>query len=209
MSDSAPQNDYKDAKANAKAEKARAKALRPWFKKKRFILPLAIVAIAIISSASNAGNSGSNTAGSGSSTEATTETETAPMAAIGDTATDGEFSFVVSKMKCGISKLGGDYVNTKAQGQFCTFNVSVTNNGDEANYFFGSNTKLFSADGKEYSNDDAAAIYADSANTWMDEINPGNTLEGVLVFDVPEGIALDHLELHENTFSSGVEVSVK
>jgi hypothetical protein len=208
MSDSAPQNEYKEAKANAKAEKARAKAMRPWFKKKRFILPLAIVAIAIISSASNAGNSGSSSSDTTANGE-TSNSETTAMAALGDTVTDGDFSFVVSDKKCGISKLGGDYVNTKAQGQFCTFSVSVTNNGDDASYFFGSNTKLFSADGKEYSNDDAAAIYADSANTWMDEINPGNTLEGVLVFDVPEGIELDHLELHENTFSSGAEVSVK
>jgi hypothetical protein len=39
--------DYKDAKAQAKAAKAYAKAQRPWYKKKRFIIPLAIVAIVV------------------------------------------------------------------------------------------------------------------------------------------------------------------
>lgn len=213
MSDQNSETNYKEVKANAKAEKARAKAMRPWFKKKRFIVPLAIAALAIVSTAANSGSKSDSTANSGSETSTSTETnnstETKAMAKIGETVTDADFSFVVSKAKCGISKLGSEYVNTKAQGQFCQFNVSVTNNGNDANYFMGTNQKLFSADGKEFSHDDKAVIYADSANTWLDSINPGNTLQGILVFDVPNGVTLDHLELHESAFSSGVEVSVK
>jgi tRNA_anti-like len=44
-----------DAKARAAADKAYRKASRPWFKKKRFILPLILVAVMIISSMANAG----------------------------------------------------------------------------------------------------------------------------------------------------------
>ena len=46
----------RDAKAQAAADKAYRKASRPWFKKKRFILPLILVIIIIISSVSNSGN---------------------------------------------------------------------------------------------------------------------------------------------------------
>ena len=208
MSDSAPQSDYKEAKANAKAEKARAKAMRPWFKKKRFIVPLALVALIVISTASNAGKSGSNSADHSSSGDSSS-TETTAMAALGDTVTDGEFSFVVSKMKCGVSSYGGEYANVKAQGQFCQFNIAVTNNGNDAQYFSGSDQLLYSADGKEFESDTSAAIYADSSSTWLDEINPGNTLKGLIIFDVPEGVKLSHLELHDSMFSTGVEVSVK
>jgi hypothetical protein len=45
----------RDGKAQAAADKAYRKASRPWFKKKRFLLPLIIVAIIIISSIANAG----------------------------------------------------------------------------------------------------------------------------------------------------------
>jgi len=38
-------------RADAKAEKAYAKASRPWYKKKRFIIPLALIALAIAGSA--------------------------------------------------------------------------------------------------------------------------------------------------------------
>jgi hypothetical protein len=50
-------NNKKVAKADAAAAKAKAKALRPWFQKKRFIVPLALVAIMGISVASNPGGS--------------------------------------------------------------------------------------------------------------------------------------------------------
>jgi hypothetical protein len=60
MSVNTPQGDIKrDAKAQAAAEKAYRKASRPWFKKKRFILPLILVAIILISSLANGGK-GSN-----------------------------------------------------------------------------------------------------------------------------------------------------
>ncbi len=54
--------DYKDAKAEAKANKARAKAMRPWFKKKRFIFGGLLLVLVIASVASG---SGSDTDGGG------------------------------------------------------------------------------------------------------------------------------------------------
>jgi hypothetical protein len=48
-------NGPRDGKAQAAADKAYRKASRPWFKKKRFLLPLIIVGIMIISSIANAG----------------------------------------------------------------------------------------------------------------------------------------------------------
>ncbi len=47
--------DHRTAKAEAKASKAHAKALRPWYKKKRYILALAVVAIVGISMAASGG----------------------------------------------------------------------------------------------------------------------------------------------------------
>lgn len=52
----------RDGKAQAAADKAYRKATRPWFKKKRFLLPLIIIGIIIISSIANAGNKPSTTA---------------------------------------------------------------------------------------------------------------------------------------------------
>ncbi len=63
---------YRSAKADVKAEKARAKAMRPWWKKKRIIIPLVVVAFAVIAAVSAGGgsdtdNTSSNSADAGDS----------------------------------------------------------------------------------------------------------------------------------------------
>lgn len=70
-------NNSKLAKAEVKAAKAKAKALRPWFKKKRFILPLAIVLIFGISQATRGGDSSSTEANSSSTSGEAAVTEEA------------------------------------------------------------------------------------------------------------------------------------
>ncbi|MBA4606962.1 hypothetical protein H1W00_00545 [Aeromicrobium sp. Marseille-Q0843] len=55
MSTTPPFDPNTNPKAAAKAAKAYAKATRPWFKKKRFIIPIAFVALAIAGSALSGG----------------------------------------------------------------------------------------------------------------------------------------------------------
>lgn len=40
--------DLRDARADVKADKARAKALRPWYKKKRFVIPLVLLVFIVL-----------------------------------------------------------------------------------------------------------------------------------------------------------------
>lgn len=54
--------DRQSAKADAAAEKARLKAMRPWYKKKRFIIPLVLVVLLIIGAAAGGGDKASDTA---------------------------------------------------------------------------------------------------------------------------------------------------
>ena len=61
-------NDPKQAKAQGKAAKAHAKALRPWYKKKRFMIPLVLVVIfGIAAAAGGGGDDGGDTASNGGS----------------------------------------------------------------------------------------------------------------------------------------------
>lgn len=214
---------HKDAKAQAKAAKAYAKATRPWFKKKRIVLPLGVVAIAAMASMGGgdegtdqtvASASGSES-GSESGTESGTEsvytkdscsTETAP--GLNDAVRDGKFEFTVKKVDCGKTKIGSSMLGTKAQGQFCLVSVKVENIGDEAQSMFGDNQLMFDKEGREFSADTEAAIYLDNAQTLWEEINPGNSINGVVVFDVPKNAVPESIELHDSMFSDGVTVSL-
>ncbi len=111
--------------------------------------------------------------------------------------------------KCGVRKVGSDLLGDKAQGQFCLVTVNVKNIGKEPQTLLDSSQKAYDADGTEYSTDSEAAIYAnEDQQTLFAEINPGNQVTGVLVFDIPKKVKLTKLELHDSPFSGGVEVSL-
>lgn len=207
MSDNQPSS-YKEAKAEAKAQKARQKALRPWFKKKRFIVPIAILAIAVATTAANSGKKADSNAapidGSSSSSAST------KAAGIGDTVVDGDFAFAVTGLKCDVSHVGTDLLGKDAQGQFCLVSVKVRNDGKEAAYLFGESQDLFDNQDRKFSADTGAMIYLPQKESpWLTEINPGNQIAGTIVYDVPKDAVIDHIELHESAYSAGVTVSLK
>lgn len=121
-------------------------------------------------------------------------------------AKDGKFEFTVTGLDCGLHELGGTY-GQKAQGQFCLVDVDVKNAGDSAEIFNDSSQKGYDAAGTEYSVDSGAGVYANpDYSTFLQQINPGNTVRGKLVFDVPENAELTTVVLHESMFTPGVKI---
>jgi hypothetical protein len=129
-----------------------------------------------------------------------------PAGQLKKTVRDGKFAFTVTKVKCGRTLVGTRDFGSKAQGEFCEVSISVQNVGDEAQSLFGDNQYLYDARNRKFSADTEAAIYLDESNTLYEEINPGNTLKGVLLFDVPKGTEPSKVELHDSVFSAGVNV---
>ncbi|NJC71233.1 DUF4352 domain-containing protein [Planosporangium thailandense] len=143
----------------------------------------------------NSGNNGGKTA--------------AKTAKVGEPARDGKFEFTVQQVKCGVPQVGSDLLNKKAQGQFCLVTVQVKNIGTQAQSFSDSSQKAFGADKTQYSADSEAAVYANEhADTLFNQINPGNQVTGVVVFDIPASANLATLELHDSPFSGGVTVQL-
>lgn len=124
--------------------------------------------------------------------------------------TDGKFEFTVTGVEGGKTQIGDQYLNTKAQGQFVVVSLSVKNIGDKAQTIYDGNLKAFDASGKEFSADSKAQMYlGDEGRLWINEINPGNSVKGQVVFDVPKGTQLTTIELHDSMFSGGATVNLK
>lgn len=126
---------------------------------------------------------------------------------IGDVVKDGKFSFKVTKL-AKANRVGTDLLHKDAQGVFWLVSVTVKNIGDEPQTFIGDSQKLFDAKGREYSASTEAAIYLGSSKSLYEEINPGNTVKGVVLFDLPMSVKPAKLELHDSLFSGGVTVSL-
>jgi hypothetical protein len=149
------------------------------------------------------------TSNTGSSTDNSGSGDKPAAVGIGQPARDGKFEFVVSKLECGISKIGDQYLNRTAQGQFCKVSMSVKNIGNEAKLFTDSNQHAYNAAGQKYEADSAAAIYlGQDSKSFLENINPGNAVNGVIIFDIPKDGKIVKLELHDSAFSGGVTVNV-
>jgi hypothetical protein len=128
---------------------------------------------------------------------------------LGQPAHDGQFEFRVQRIECGKTTVGDRYLSKAAQGQFCLVTVDVKNIGKEPRTLDGGNQKATGPGGVKYQNDAAAEFYANKdAKTLLDNINPGNSVTGVLVFDIGKDAKISTLELHDSLFSGGVVVDV-
>lgn len=171
---------------------------------------LALLATAVVALGCGAGTTDTaGGSGSGDGAAVKGEEKAAKTAKIGQPARDGKFEFTVKSSKCGVTKVGDSVLGEKAQGQFCLVTINVKNIGKESQMFDGSSQKAYAADGTEYSADTGAAIYANkNAETFLNDINPGNQVTGVVVFDIPKNVKLTKLELHDSAFSGGVDVAL-
>jgi hypothetical protein len=214
---------------------AAAKAPRPWFKKKRVLIPGGLLALVMMGSALSgedtetapASAQGRPTASTSAEVSAASPTAAAPAKAaqqpaatkaapkpaakpasqVGKPVRDGKFEFTVRKVTCGIAVVGeSEFLQEKAQGQFCAVQLTVENIGDEPQSMFADNQYAFDSKNRKFSANSMASIVDGSSQVLWEEINPGNAVKGKVYFDVPKGAKLTSLELHDSAFSGGVKV---
>ena len=179
---------------------------------------LAIVALfVIIVIASAAGGGGSSSNSTGSTNTGTTpgggQQAAAPAAAgphIGQPAADGKFRFVVTRVSH-VASVGdtADGFGETAQGRFTVLHVRVTNISSQSQTLDDSAQYVYDGRGRKYDADTAADLDANPGNgggVFLDDINPGNSVSGVILFDLPRGDKAVKAELHDSAFSGGVIV---
>jgi Domain of unknown function (DUF4352) len=131
-------------------------------------------------------------------------------AGVGDKVTDGGYEFTVTDVKDGPKRIGSEDFGHSPQGRFIYVYVTVTNNGDEPGMFHDSQVTGVDDKGRKLNADGEATIYlGEESGAFLNEINPGNTVKGLVVFDVPKASDLVSVELHESSISRGVVVAVK
>lgn len=196
---------------------------RSWFARHKILTTLGalVVLVVVVSVATQGGGTPADEARPAAQPAATNASQPAdepaqaqptaeePAAAsVGSPVRDGKFEFTVTQVETGVTHVGNDVIGQDAQGQFVLLHLTVANIGTEAQYFDGSSQKLYDSAGRAFSADTAAAIYLDESNSFLNQINPGITVQGIVVFDVPADAVLTTAELHDSAFSGGVTVTL-
>ncbi len=197
-----------------------------WFARHKFLTAvLVVVALIVIGGALGGGGDDASSPGTASTPEApAVEEADAPPAdgaepagaepaeetpGIGDAVRDGKFEFTVTEVETGVAEVGNEFLSEEAQGQFVLVHMTVSNIGDEAQMLDGGNQTLVDTAGREHSANSSAAIYLDDSDTFLNDINPGNSIDGVVVFDIPADAEPASITLHDSMFSGGVTVSLQ
>ncbi len=168
-------------------------------------------AIGILISSTSAKNAPTTTVKTVTTTpEAPKEEKKDTTAKIGQAVRDGKFEFTVTKIECGQPSVGSGYLTKSAQGQYCFLSVSVKNIGDESQSLLSSNQYLYNASGQKFAADDVASMYTtDGSSSWYSNINPGNSVSGIIVFDLPKDQTPIKAMLHDSAFSGGASVNLQ
>jgi serine/threonine protein kinase len=129
-------------------------------------------------------------------------------AGLGDPVRDGQFEFVVGSVDCGARSVGEGFGRKQALEQFCLVQLEVENTGTEGRTFGGGHQYLFDGDGKRHDPDLDATVRHGGGRLLSTHLNPGQRLQGTLVYDVADPIDLARVELHDGPFSGGASVEL-
>jgi len=163
-----------EARANAKAAKAHAKALRPWWKRKRVLIPAGLVALGALGSAAGGGTSSNGTV---ASDPAEAFTPAFPghqpddvVGATGDTLQIGDLQVQAAPFTAVHQMYSGD--------KLCS-EVTYTNTGDGTEHFNPLDWTLQDPDGAAL-----MTSYADGSDYLRSgQLSPGGTVSGEVCFD--------------------------
>ena len=141
--------------------------------------------------------------------KAAEEAEAAKAAAPGldDTVEVGSFQVTVTDVEPGVDWIGDPTFGEGPQGQFVKVYVTVENTGSEADYFMDSDQKLVDDQDRQHSTSSSAWLL-DEESLFLTEINPGNKVEGVLLYDVPVDAVPVAVDLQAGWLSDPVRVSL-
>ncbi|MGH7237224.1 MAG: DUF4352 domain-containing protein, partial [Candidatus Saccharimonadales bacterium] len=191
-----------------------------WFGRHKILSTIgALIVLAIIISAVTSGN-GSNSnqtknAASSSNSPASKPSASPSVAKLNQPASDGKFQFVVTAFKCGqseVSQPDSPDIMSQAQGQFCTMNLTVKNTGTVAQTFDDTAQYVYNSTNTQYSDSSDGTITANSSGSqfaFYESVNPGVSVSGVVVFDVPKGVTPSYAMLHDSSASNGVKVNLQ
>jgi hypothetical protein len=173
---------------------------------------IGVIVVIIVASvaAGGGGSTSSSTPNAPATSAAPSAGTTTQTAGIGTPVRDGKFEFTVTAVTYA-HKVGDQFLGKTAQGRYALLHVTVKNIGTEAQTLSDSSQYVYDASGRKYSADTEADLYTNSNSTsmFLNDINPGNTVSGVIAFDMPRGTPPVSAVLHDSPFSGGVTVSLR
>lgn len=151
------------------------------------------------SGSSNQDEASSDQEGSGSEEESNT-------VGLNEAGTTGSLEVTVTSVES-TSSYGSDYSEETPTGVYQVVALEVKNTGNESSMFDDSSVKLVDESGAQHST--ASETMTSNQDMFLENINPGNSISGEAVFDVPEDATVDEIEVTPSGFDFSEPLTVQ
>lgn len=126
---------------------------------------------------------------------------------IGDPVADGQFTFTVTDWECGAREISRGVFTATAVGRFCVLSMTIENTGEAGRRFAAANQRLVDDEGRTFEVALQETILMNPGDIGA-ELNPGLSIDVILLFDVADPFAIIEVELHDALLSRGARVSL-
>ena len=177
---------------------------------KKLLKWLGIGVVAIIVLSVIFGGKGNNN--SSSNNQNTANTTTAATAKINEPVQDGDLVFTAVSTETAAA-LGGTYTRRQAQGQFLVVTLKIENKGKETKTVDSSMITLTDNQGRKFDRSiegqTAKGLSQGKVDLFLQQVQPGLSVTGDIVFDIPKDAEGLKLVVKESIFGKGKEISLE
>ncbi|HNS64994.1 MAG TPA: DUF4352 domain-containing protein [Candidatus Woesebacteria bacterium] len=182
-----------------------------WFMRHKILTGILVfIVFIVVVSASGGDSSPSGSSSSGSKQEQSQKQEKIT-AKIGEQVQSGDLAFTVNGVK-DYQSLGNSFTSKDAQGVFKVVSLKIENVGKETKTIDSSMIKLMDSEGRTFERSidgqTAKGLSQGQVDLFLQQVQPGLSVNGEIVFDIPETAQGLVIELRGGLFATPAEVEL-
>jgi len=182
-----------------------------WFMRHKVLTGILVFIVFIVVVSASGGDSSNGGSGDSGSKQAQSQKQEKITAKIGEQVQSGDLAFTVNGVK-EYQSLGNSFTSKDAQGVFKVVSLKIENVGKETKTIDSSMIKLTDSEGRTFERSidgqTAKGLAQGQVDLFLQQVQPGLSVNGEIVFDVPETAEGLMIELRGGLFATPAEVKL-
>ena len=182
-----------------------------WFMRHKILTGILVFIVFIVVVSASGGDSSNSGSGDSGSKQEQSQKQEKVTAKIGEQVQSGDLAFTVNGVK-DFKSLGNSYTQKDAQGVFKVVSLKIENVGKETKTIDSSMIKLTDSEGRTFERSidgqTAKGLSQGQVDLFLQQVQPGLSVNGEIVFDIPETAEGLVIELRGGLFATAAEVEL-
>lgn len=182
-----------------------------WFMRHKVLTGILVFFVFIVVVSASGGDSSNSGSGDSGSKQEQSQNQEKVTSKIGEQVQSGDLAFTVNGVK-EYQSLGNSFTSKDAQGVFKVVSLKIENVGKETKTIDSSMIKLMDSEGRTFERSidgqTAKGLSQGQVDLFLQQVQPGLSVNGEIVFDVPESAEGLVIELRGGLFATPAEVEL-